>query len=760
MHPSPARPLLGKRTILPVGLTIAIVLVIVTALLTSLHLRKLAEARTAVTTQNMARSIEQTIEGMLDVIDITLLTCADEISRKIATGKIDKQSTTHILARQLQRVPEISYLRATNEHGDIIYGPGTPASAINISDRDYFSLLRDTPDTNILVSRHLVGRIAGKWAWLFVRRINKPDGTFGGVVFAGIEADQIELAFSKFQLDSGGAIALRDAEMGVIARYASGQQSNIPPGDRRLAAPFVLALKANPQEGTYVSGATSIDGISRTQSYRRNEKYSFTVNVGIAGEEALAEWRTQTKIVGTLAAAFIAACVLFAWLINRAWLRQQHDVAALAKSEQALHEAQKIANLGSYSYDLQRNCWSSSDILDGIFGINHDFPHDMEHWLALITEDSRHEMQDHLKSVIEQHQPFDHEYRIIRPNDGKERWVHGKGRLQLDNQGRPAMLIGTIQDISERRLAEEALRRSEASFRNFFEENSSVMLLIDPDSAKIVGANKAATAYYGYTLPQLVGMPMSDINALPAELVAEDRQCALRGERKSFLFAHRLASGETRDVEVFFSPIVIHGGHSLLFAIVHDITVRKQMEEQVRQLAFYDPLTQLPNRRLLNDRLSLALAASKRSSNHGAVMFLDLDNFKPLNDKHGHEVGDALLVAVAARLKKCVREMDTVARFGGDEFVLVIGELGMDKTTASVQAEIVAEKIRAALAEPYVLEIQHDGQTTTRIEHHCSTSIGIVVFVDGSQDNLLKWADMAMYQAKEAGRNQIRFYAP
>ena len=197
-------------------------------------------------------------------------------------------------------------------------------------------------------------------------------------------------------------------------------------------------------------------------------------------------------------------------------------------------------------------------------------------------------------------------------------------------------------------------------------------------------------------------------------------------------------------------------------AIMQDITERKRAEVQISQLAFYDALTSLPNRRLLNDRLEQAMAASQRSERYGAVMFLDMDNFKPLNDNYGHGVGDLLLMEVAHRLINSVRKVDTVARFGGDEFVVILSELDMCKVESVAQAAIIAEKIRAALAKPYLLTFAHDGQPETELEHSCPASIGVALFRghSASAENLLKWSDMAMYLAKDAGRNLIRFYEP
>ncbi|TAN73913.1 MAG: sensor domain-containing diguanylate cyclase, partial [Gallionella sp.] len=178
-----------------------------------------------------------------------------------------------------------------------------------------------------------------------------------------------------------------------------------------------------------------------------------------------------------------------------------------------------------------------------------------------------------------------------------------------------------------------------------------------------------------------------------------------------------------------------------------DITERKLAEEKIRQLAFYDALTGLPNRRLLMDRLHQALAASARSGQHGALMFLDMDRFKALNDTKGHDAGDMLLIEVAKRLQGCVRDIDTVARLGGDEFVVVLEALGGTDTEAATAAALVAEKIRDALNRPYQLQ---------GYEHRTTASIGVSIFYGNQQsvDDLLKCADKAMYQAKTAGRER------
>ena len=321
---------------------------------------------------------------------------------------------------------------------------------------------------------------------------------------------------------------------------------------------------------------------------------------------------------------------LVAQTLYRIFSKRRSD-QAMHQSQESLKEAQRIASIGSYALDMATGRWESSEELDRLFGISASFDRSVQSWESLIHPEDRAMMSEYFRNqVAGQHRMFDKEYRIVKPDDEAERWVHGLGRLEFDSQGDLQKMVGTVQDITE----------------------------------------------------------------------------------------------------------------------------RKQSDSQIQALAFSDPLTGLPNRRLLLDRLEQAMAAALRHGYQGALLFIDLDDFKTLNDTLGHDKGDLLLQQITHRLIGCVREGDTVARLGGDEFVVLLENLISTAPEAATQAQVVAVKILNTLGQPY--ELEGHG-------HHSTASIGVTLFGGPQRESIdepLKRGELAMYEAKAAGRNSIRLFEP
>ncbi|MBI5919319.1 MAG: EAL domain-containing protein [Nitrosomonadales bacterium] len=310
--------------------------------------------------------------------------------------------------------------------------------------------------------------------------------------------------------------------------------------------------------------------------------------------------------------------------------------------------------------------------------------------------------------------------------------------------------IVTFFDISERLKAESDLRIAASAF-----ETQEGILITDAAN-RILKINRAFSQITGYTESEILG---KNPRLLSSGRQSADFYAAMWESLKHTgiwegEIWNRRKNGEDYPQELTITSVKDRNGSITNYvASFTDITLRKQAEDEIKSLAFYDPLTQLPNRRLLIDRMQQAIAAASRHGSIGALLLIDLDNFKSLNDTLGHDQGDLLLQQVARRLESCMREGDTVARLGGDEFVVLLEDLGNKAGEAASLTETVAEKIADTLTQPYVL----DSQTI-----HSTPSIGITIFDghDRSIDDFIKQADIAMYQAKKAGRNTARFFDP
>lgn len=337
----------------------------------------------------------------------------------------------------------------------------------------------------------------------------------------------------------------------------------------------------------------------------------------------------------------------------------------------------------------------------------------------------------------------------VSTRDGEVVYLATKGPLH-DSQGQVCGLFGISRDITARKQMEAELRIAAIAF-----ESQQGMMLTQPDGV-IVRVNRAFTTLSGFSAQEALGRT-------PALLHSGRHDTAFF--RAMWLQIHSSGywQGEVwnrrKNGSLFIAWLTISAVHDEQGEITHfigafsDITDHREAEAEIHRLAYYDPLTQLPNRRLLQDRIQHALAASERSRQYGALVFLDLDNFKVLNDTRGHDVGDQLLVETALRLSRHVRESDTVARLGGDEFVLLLEQLGHGPQEAAKLTSQIVDKLREVLSLSFQL-----GDTS----FHASASIGIALFLghDESPETLLKYADMAMYQAKAAGRDTLRFFDP
>ena len=354
---------------------------------------------------------------------------------------------------------------------------------------------------------------------------------------------------------------------------------------------------------------------------------------------------------------------------------------------------------------------------------------------------------------------FDCEYPCHSPTE--QRWF--EMRVRQLHEVADQYVVSHV-NITRRRLAQDQLIAGQAAVQEAAQHTQTILdnmvdgVITISAQGLMQSFNKAASRIFGYAPEDVLGRNVSMLMPQPH-----------RGQHDGYLRnyhntgvervmkAPREVEGQRRDGTLFPMSLsvskITRAGLPVFIGLVRDVTQRRAYEDEIRRLAFYDPLTHLPNRRLLMDRLKHAIATTDRTGQHGALMFLDLDHFKQLNDSLGHDVGDLLLQQVATRLQACVREIDSVARLGGDEFVVLLESLSIHPQEAAAQTELIASKIVLALGKPY--ELREHAYTST-------PSIGIVVFMQDHEtmDDVLKKADVAMYQAKASGRNTFCFFDP
>jgi diguanylate cyclase (GGDEF)-like protein/PAS domain S-box-containing protein len=352
------------------------------------------------------------------------------------------------------------------------------------------------------------------------------------------------------------------------------------------------------------------------------------------------------------------------------------------------------------------------------------------------------------RAVLDAYLPF-RQFELSRLGvDGSERHISISGDPVFDESGAFKGYRGVGTDISARKRAERALRDSAEELR-LFADNVPAMTVAYDENLHCLFANKAFAGFFGFSVENILGEHLREVVGEEAYREIEGHFVqVLRGHPVTYQRTHKVPSGEPRHLEIKLLPHISDHGKVLgCFAVTTDITEHKLVQERIQRVAHHDSLTGLPNRVLFNDRLDHAISLATRDSRQFALLYLDLNKFKPVNDTLGHTVGDELLQAVAARIRRQVRESDTVARVGGDEFTVILPGIARRE-----DAESIARKIIAALAKPFQLGSQKQSVDI-------GASIGIALYPTDAQDAdaLIKAGDNAMYRAKKVGSSSYSF---
>ncbi|WP_276489113.1 sensor domain-containing protein [Ectopseudomonas mendocina] len=432
---------------------------------------------------------------------------------------------------------------------------------------------------------------------------------------------------------------------------------------------------------------------------------------------------------------------------------QRAQEQALNESKQRLRLALESADLGTWDWDIPGNRLIASARASQLQGLEPvAFEGTFLDFFRHVPMADRHNLRQSYQQLAQEHRNhYQVTYRVQLENGGL-RYLESTAKLQFDEAGQPLRMVGTLVDISERVIREQRVIASEEKFAKAFHSSPDAITITERDSARYIEVNEGFTRLTGYAPDEVLGRTAfeMDIWAFPEERQQLLEQLARHGQVLHLEMHGKHRNGEVRLVDVSVQPLELDGMPCLLLT-ARDISELKQAQAQVQHLAYHDALTNLPNRALLMDRLTQQISLLKRHDLRGALLFLDLDHFKHINDSLGHPVGDAVLRLVTARLEASVRLEDTVARLGGDEFVVLLSGLEGKRSEVTRQVRQVAEKLRQLLAEPMLLD-GHRLQVTP--------SIGVALIPDhgNTPADLLKRADIALYRAKDSGRNAIQLF--
>ena len=682
------------------------------------------EANAFVNTQNLSDLMAGELGARLGSADNVLENVADEHWRQLRQGRADAAEMDGLIQRQLLRHPELKDLRVVDARRE---------AAVSAGD-GVFTLKRQSDP------------VSAEPGILLARIFHSADGLSSITVQARMGLRDIENDFVRLKLGNKGSVAVRDASLGLIARYPALEGK--PPGNRAISNDFETALARQPDSGSYVSGLTSIDGIARFHTYKRHPKYPIYVNVGAARDEVLQAWHKEVRAAVIIRGTFAVLSGLAVWML--AVIRRRKE-QALAQAEESEARFRAIIDASPLPYALFDNQGAVSYLNPAFittFGYARDDLRTLDDWWpkAYPDEACREQVVNTWRRRMAEPATTGQglqSYEVtVRCKNGQQRDV-----LMMTaplGKALEGLHVVILYDITDRKKSEEKVQLATSIFMN-----ASEGIMMTDDQGHIIEVNGAFTRITGYPREEVVGKTPRLLRSgrHAAGFYETMWQTITTNGYWSGEIWNRRKNGEVYPESITITAVRDAAGQTQNYvALFTDITTLKLHQQQLEHVAHHDALTSLPNRVLLADRLRQAMLQSQRRDLPLAVVYLDLDGFKGINDQYGHDVGDDLLVALSQRMALVLRDGDTLARVGGDEFVAVL----VDLKDAHDFTPII-ERLLGACAESMVVR---------DISMHVSASIGIALYPQDGTDaeQLLRHADQAMYLAKGAGKNRYQLY--
>ncbi len=687
-----------------------------------------------------SKLIEDNLVRQLTAINLSLESIMAELPSWQTRPGGHGEAVRHLKALDAA-MPSVRSFLVLDAQGRVTLSDLAELMGRDLSRREYFQIPAQSRNARTLFVSAPFQTVLGNFVITLSRVILDPRGQFAGVVAASVDPVDIQILLSSVRYTDDMRLRLLhgDGKVFVVAPA----QADALGRDLSASDSFFLRHRNSAAALSYFNAVSVSSGDERLAVLRTLAPPELAMDKPLViaisrnAEALFAQWRrdirSQALGFGLLVLLLVAGLIL---------LRRQSTQQRL--NSQRLKLATAAAGVGIWEFNFTSRSYHWDDAMYALFGLdakNANARNDDWHRLMLPQELER--IKDATRAVLKNGQSFDLTFQILRP-DGERRFMRNRAALHDEGTGHYTRLIGTSVDVTERMRREDELRIAATAF-----ECQEAILVTDAKQ-RILRVNRAFTELHGYSAQEVLGRTPRLLQsgrhepafyqAMRAEL---ERVGAWQGEvwnrRKSGeIFPEWLSITAVRNDEGLVTHYV---------ATQTDITQRLAAEEEIKHLAFYDPLTRLPNRRLLHDRLHQAVVQARRQPQQLALMFIDLDRFKPVNDEFGHQAGDELLQAVALSLQACVRESDTVARLGGDEFVVLIPGIG-----SAQDAVGVAQKIHAALKRGFTIS---DGRTL-----FISSSTGIAIYPEHGQDEaeLTAHADAAMYRAKTSGRDRFVLY--